>query len=112
MCTPKFYREFLCRIFFLNGRVHLKKAISRTVDHFEKIHFLNILLLQKSFRRQHDQLRLVINRVLRPAISQEPIIVDDTNGNGNLASLVLQTAQSGLDVADANAIEVNNNNYK
>jgi len=39
-----------------------------------------------SFRRQHDQLRLGINRVLRPAISQEAI---------------------GLDVADTNAIEVN-----
>lgn len=71
---------------------------------------LNYLLIQNflinSFRRQHDQLRLVINRVLRPVLSQEPIVSDE-NGTGPSITTHLQNQQSGLDVADANAIEVN-----
>jgi len=57
-----------------------------------------------SFRWQHDQLRLVINRVLRPAISQKAIVADEGGAGPSLTHL--QTQQSGMDVADANAIEV------
>jgi hypothetical protein len=67
------------------------------------------LILLLSFRRQHDQLRLLINRVLRPALSQE--LNDDTNSqntnsltNGQRNNQV--EISTGLDVADANAIEV------
>lgn len=67
------------------------------------------LVVMQNFRRQHDQLRLVINRVLKPALSQEPI----SELNDNLQSLTIQQGiarvnevSTGLDVADANAIEV------
>ncbi len=67
------------------------------------------MILLLSFRRQHDQLRLLINRVLRPALSQE--LNDDTNSqntnsltNGQRNNQV--EISTGLDVADANAIEV------
>ena len=78
------------------------------------IYILFILLIKwffvilLSFRRQHDQLRLVINRVLRPALSQEtsedaslPVTQVGVVGPRNPAEL-----STGLDVADANAIEV------
>jgi len=59
----------------------------------------NRLIVMQNFRRQHEQLRLVISRVLRPSINQEA--TDDPNGQPTVTSL-----DAGLDVADANAIEV------
>ena len=59
----------------------------------------NRLIVMQNFRRQHEQLRLVISRVLRPSISQESS--DDPNSQPTVTSL-----DAGLDVADANAIEV------
>lgn len=58
----------------------------------------NRLNVMQNFRRQHDQLRTVISRVLRPNSIGQDIINDDTNGTAS-------TGVNGLDVADANAIE-------
>ena len=64
----------------------------------------------RSFRRQHEQLRTVIMRVLRPTvlsvmsarqIDQLPGTPDQVEA-GDMKSEVL-----GLEAADANAIEVN-----
>jgi len=67
----------------------------------------------RSFRRQHEQLRTVIMRVLRPTLvsimsarqidpqSQLPVTPDQVEA-GDIKSEVL-----GLEAADANAIEVN-----
>jgi len=46
----------------------------------------------------------VIDRLLRPAISQKAIVADEGGAGPSLTHL--QTQQSGMDVADANAIEV------
>ncbi len=67
------------------------------------------LLLTHAFRRQHDQLRLVINRVLRPAAlaSQEAHAPNNAEIIGEPLPLAARDkAAAGLDVADANAIEV------
>jgi dynein heavy chain 1, cytosolic len=56
------------------------------------------------FRRQHDQLRIVISRILRPTLHQENSIIENEKApkqrNGTQAF-----NEAGLDVADANAIE-------
>jgi hypothetical protein len=72
------------------------------------------LLLTHAFRRQHDQLRLVINRVLRPAAlaSQDAHAPNSSHSGGAeiigepLPLAARDKAAAGLDVADANAIEV------
>lgn len=56
-----------------------------------------------SFRRQHEQLRSVISRVLRPALSQES---EEINGPQTNQVAQRNGLDAGLDVADANAIEV------
>lgn len=50
-----------------------------------------------SFRRQHEQLRTVIVRVLRPNVTARPGSPSDEKGPS--------PEQLGLDAADANAIE-------
>ncbi len=60
------------------------------------------LNVMQTFRRQHEQLRLVISRVLKPSSSMMVVDVDQNN-NSSVAVVVVEA--SGLDVADANAIE-------
>lgn len=67
----------------------------------------NRLVVMQNFRRQHEQLRLVISRVLRPAVSINNTN-DQTSENGQIVDPALnnqQTKDVSLDVADANAIE-------
>jgi len=54
----------------------------------------------QSFRRQHDQLRMVISRVLRPSVVNQENS-EDPNAQQRSSSVV----DAVLDVADANAIE-------
>jgi dynein heavy chain 1 len=70
----------------------------------------NRLNVMQNFRRQHEQLRLVISRVLRPTnnnLSQDTS-VDDHAANTiqtNQTQNQQQRLDASLDVADANAIE-------
>jgi dynein heavy chain 1 len=59
----------------------------------------NRLIVMQNFRRRHEQLRLDISRVLRPSVSQENSIDPDIQPS-------VTSLDVGLDVADANAIEV------
>jgi dynein heavy chain 1 len=59
------------------------------------------LVVMQSFRRQHDQLRLVISRVLRPSVT-----VSQSESAEDAPSLQrTNSVDAVLDVADANAIE-------
>lgn len=60
----------------------------------------NRLVVMQNFRRQHDQLRMVISRVLRPTVSQENAEDNGPNQQNQRTSMEVV-----LDVADANAIE-------
>ncbi len=75
----------------------------------------NRLSVMHNFRRQHEQLRSVISRVLRPVAVAEPDENNaDENGgvvNGQQAN-VRSAVETALDVADANAIEEVNLAYE
>jgi dynein heavy chain 1 len=64
------------------------------------------LNVMQNFRRQHEQLRTVIARVLRP-VSNTPEIMQNNNEETNN-----QIIENQLDVADANAIEEVNLAYE
>jgi dynein heavy chain 1 len=80
----------------------------------------NRLSVMHNFRRQHEQLRSVISRVLRPvAANQDEAGVDEavtnglTNGQQNGQTQNGRSAvDTALDVADANAIEEVNLAYE
>lgn len=55
----------------------------------------------RRFRRQHEQLRTVIVRVLRPTVRQV-----SQGGEGDVVAETPKPDVMALDVADANAIEV------
>lgn len=56
----------------------------------------------RKFRRQHEQLRNVILRVLRPSVRAVP------SGEGEALEPVSKQDAFSMDAADANAIEVRN----
>lgn len=80
----------------------------------------NRLVAMQSFRRQHEQLRSVISRVLRPVSSSQNENGDETlaltNGteqiNGVQPGQKNGVVDNSLDVADANAIEEVNLAYE
>ena len=59
----------------------------------------NRLQVMQTFRRQHDQLRMVITRVLRPSVVNQDTTDEANNQRGS------SVVDAVLDVADANAIE-------
>lgn len=61
----------------------------------------------RKFRRQHEQLRTVIVRVLRPTVRQ----VSGQGGEGDVAEQPKADVLA-MDVADANAIEVSIYQYQ
>ena len=64
----------------------------------------------RKFRRQHEQLRTVIVRVLRPAV-QRPAAADQAAVTGGAGTGETQPQPLSLDAADANAIEVRHARY-
>lgn len=110
-CTGKLQDIFMCRDIVKKKRDEHIKMVWRVSPAHKRLQ--TRMEHMRSFRRQHEQLRTVIMRVLRPTLlsvmstrqidqqSQLPGTPDQVEA-GDMKSEVL-----GLEAADANAIEVN-----
>jgi dynein heavy chain 1 len=109
-CTRELQDIFICRDIVKKKRDEHIKMVWRVSPAHKRLQ--TRMEHMRSFRRQHEQLRTVIMRVLRPTLlvmstrqidqqSQLPGTPDQVEA-GDMKSEVL-----GLEAADASAIEVN-----